>query len=58
MIQCKIYVEQGYSGCKTWIDNIEDLLTTESAKKLYYEIRDEKDMTNLWWQGLKKNPDK
>ncbi len=57
-VQAKIYVEQGYNGCKDWIKNIENLLTTESAKKLYYEIRDEPDMTNLWWRGLKKNPDK
>lgn len=56
-IQAKLYVEQGYSGCANWIKNIESLVKTESAKKLYYEIRDEPDMTNLWWQGLKKNPD-
>lgn len=56
-IQCKVYVEQGYSGCNTWIINIESLLTTNSAKKIYKEIKNEPDMTNLWWQGLKKNPD-
>ncbi len=53
-IQAKIYLEQGFSGCQNWIDNVEKVLETNSAKQLLAEIKSTKDFTNIWWQDLKK----
>lgn len=53
-LQAKILVEQGYKGCEDWINNVQAALETESAKKILSEIRQMKDFTNCWWEGLKK----
>jgi putative hydrolase of HD superfamily len=53
-IQAKIYLEQGYSGCQDWIDNVEKALETKSAKEILKLIKDDADFTNCWWRGLKK----
>ena len=49
--QAKEYLEIGYKDCENWINNIEKLLKTESAKKLLAVLKtmDSKD----WWKGLK-----
>ena len=52
-IQAKEYLEQGYKGCQNWIDNVEKALETKSAKEILKIVKNT-DMTNSWWQGLKK----
>lgn len=52
-IQAKLYTEQGYD-CKEWINNIEKALETKSAKEILKLIKQEKNFTTMWWQGLKK----
>jgi len=49
--QAKEYLEIGYKDCGDWINNIEKLLKTESAKKLLAVLKttDSKE----WWKGLK-----
>lgn len=53
-LQAKIFIEQGYSGAEDWINNVEKALETKSAKEILAKIRQTKDFTNVWWQGLKK----
>ena len=53
-IQAKIYLEQGYTGAQNWIDNVENALETQTAKKILAEIKNDSDFTNCWWQGIKK----
>lgn len=48
----KEYVEKGYGYAKDWMNNITIGLRTESAKKLFEELKDSD--SNEWWQGLKK----
>jgi putative hydrolase of HD superfamily len=52
LVTAKEYLEIGYSSCQDWIDNIQKVLRTNSAKKLAEEIV----QTNStdWWAGLKK----
>jgi len=52
-IQAKLYLEKGHD-CSEWIKNTEKALETESAKEILKLIKQEKDFTTLWWQGLKK----
>jgi len=47
----KEYLEQGYKT-QNWIDNVNTLIQTESAKKLI-ELLKESD-SSKWWEGLKK----
>lgn len=51
-IQAKEYLDVGYSGAKTWIDNIGNKLKTESAKALHSRLRTQD--SNSWWKNLKK----
>lgn len=53
-VQAKIYLDQGFSGCENWIENVEEALETVSAKEMLELIRRDKDFTNCWWRGLKK----
>ncbi|MBU0964325.1 HD domain-containing protein [Patescibacteria group bacterium] len=47
----KEYVEQGFSTAQDWIDNVNDYVMTDSAKKILKKL-DEVKSTD-WWQGLK-----
>ncbi len=49
--QAKEYSDQGYDAM-SWIDNIETVIKTDSAKKLLQELRNSD--SNNWWNGLKK----
>lgn len=51
-IQAKIYMEQGYKGCRDWINNVEKALETKSAKRILKEIKENPDFINCWWKGL------
>ena len=48
----KAYTEIGYEYAKDWMNNIEKILKTESAKELFNELK--KSNSNEWWQKLKK----
>ncbi len=48
----KAYAEIGYEYAKDWMNNIEKILKTESAKELFNELK--KSDSNEWWQKLKK----
>ena len=50
--QAKIFLEQGYEAKVDWLDNIETMLKTRSAKELFATLK-ETDSTS-WWRGLKK----
>jgi len=50
--QAKEYIEMGYKDAQNWIDNIWQVIKTDSAKKLLKEI--EKTSCNDWWKNLKK----
>jgi len=52
--QAKEYVEIGYKDARDWINNIQKLIVTDSAKKMLKEI--EKSSSNDWWSkpNLKK----
>lgn len=50
--QAKEYVDLGYTSAQDWINNVEKALETESAKKLFKEMK--KTKFTDWWQGLKK----
>jgi len=52
--QAKEYLEQGYKDAQNWIDNVEKVLTTNSAKKLMKLLK--KTSYNDWWKDLKKVP--
>lgn len=49
--QAKEYLEQGYSSCQDWINNVKNLLKTKSAKEILADM--EKGKSSDWWQGLK-----
>jgi putative hydrolase of HD superfamily len=51
-LQAKEYVEIGYKDCQNWIENIEKVVKTESAKKLYKQLKAMS--SRKWWEGLKK----
>ncbi len=48
----KEYMKRGYSDAKDWLDNVNKLVITDSAKKLAKMIYDSD--PNEWWHGLKK----
>ncbi|MBU0532836.1 HD domain-containing protein [Candidatus Micrarchaeota archaeon] len=50
--QAKEYLDSGYKGAGTWIENIKERVKTKSAKKLLKQV--EKQDSNSWWKGLKK----
>lgn len=50
--QAKEYLDVGYKGAESWINNVGKKLQTESAKKLHAQM--EKQDSNSWWRGLKK----
>lgn len=50
--QAKEYLDLGYKTCESWIDSVENHLTTASAKAILKEVR--KIQFTDWWQGLKK----
>ncbi len=52
-ITAKEYMEQGYKDCKNWIDNVEKLLKTKSAKKIFNSMK--KESTSEWYFKLKKS---
>ena len=51
-LQAKEYLDIGYKGAQTWIDNIEKKLKTENAKLLHTKLKTQD--SNSWWKGLKK----
>jgi len=51
-VQAKEYLELGYKETQNWIDNVENLLKTNSAKKLFEEMKNTD--SNIWWKNLKK----
>jgi putative hydrolase of HD superfamily len=51
-LQAKEYLDIGYAGAKTWIDNIGKRLKTKSAKKLHKTLRTQD--SNSWWKNIKK----
>jgi len=50
--QAKEYLDIGYKGAQTWIDNIGERLKTKSAKSLHAKMKGMD--SNSWWKGLKK----
>ena len=50
-VQAKEYLSLGYD-VQNWIDNIEKLLKTDTAKNLLEEVK--KTQPTEWWKGLKK----
>jgi putative hydrolase of HD superfamily len=50
--QAKEYLDVGYKGAASWIENIKKKVKTESARKLVEQV--EKQDSNSWWKGLKK----
>jgi putative hydrolases of HD superfamily len=50
--QAKEYLDIGYKGAQTWIDNIGERLKTKSAKRLHAKMKAMD--SNCWWKGLKK----
>jgi putative hydrolase of HD superfamily len=50
--QAKEYVDLGYESAGDWINNVGKALETDSAKKIFEEMKNTK-FTD-WWQGLKK----
>lgn len=52
--QAKEYLEQGYKDAQNWINNVERVLTTNSAKNLMKLLK--KTSYNDWWKNLKKVP--
>lgn len=50
--QAKEYLDVGYKGAGTWIDNIGARLKTKSAKALLAKMKTMD--SNCWWKGLKK----
>ena len=53
LTQAREYVKAGYTDAQDWINNINKLLVTASAKKLAKEL--EATDPNDWWHGLKKS---
>lgn len=49
--QAKEYLDLGHESCQTWINNIEKVLQTESAKKILASMQRTK-FTD-WWNGLR-----
>ena len=51
-LQAKEYLDIGYSGAQTWIDNIGARLKTKNAKLLHRKLKTQD--SNSWWKGLKR----
>jgi putative hydrolase of HD superfamily len=51
-LQAKEYLDIGYLGAQTWIDNIGKRLNTENGKLLHAKLRTQD--SNSWWKGLKR----
>ncbi len=51
-VTAKEYLDNGYPLVQDWIDNVGSALKTESAKKLWAELKDA--TAHDWWKGLKK----
>lgn len=52
-IQAKIFSEQGYQNLESWIENVSAAVETKSAKDIMAEIKNMKNFTTCWWEGLK-----
>jgi putative hydrolases of HD superfamily len=50
--QAKEYFDMGYKSTMDWMNNVEKALETESAKKIFAEMK--KTEFTEWWGGLKK----
>jgi putative hydrolase of HD superfamily len=50
LFQAKEYAEAGHHGCFYWIERNEKLLKTDSAKKLFAEMKNMN--PTEWWKGL------
>ncbi len=50
--QAKEYFDLGYKATTDWMDNVGKALETESAKKIFAEMK--KTEFTEWWDGLKK----
>lgn len=48
----KEYIEHGFDHAKDWMGNIAISLRTDSAKKLFEDLKNSD--SSAWWQGLKK----
>ena len=51
-VMAKEYLERGYASTQDWLDNIKEVLKTETAKKLIAELMEVNSYD--WWYGLKK----
>jgi len=51
-LQAKEYLDIGYMGAATWIENIGKRLKTKSAKQLHSKLKTQD--SNSWWKGLKR----
>ncbi|MDQ7814985.1 MAG: HD domain-containing protein [Patescibacteria group bacterium] len=51
-VTAKEYLEMGHPLVQDWIDNVGNALQTESAKRLWAELKDA--TAHDWWKGLKK----
>jgi putative hydrolase of HD superfamily len=51
-LSAKEYLDIGYKGAQTWIDNIGKRLKTENAKLLHRKLKTQD--SNSWWKGLKR----
>jgi len=52
--QSKEFLEQGFSGKKNWLDNINGHFHTKIAQEIFDEMQ--KKSSTDWWQGLKHVP--
>ena len=51
-LQAREYMKIGYRDAEDWLNNIQDLLRTGSAKRLFEEIKQTD--PDSWWKGLKR----
>jgi putative hydrolase of HD superfamily len=51
-LQAKEYLDIGYKGASTWIENIGKKLKTENGKLLHRKLKTQD--SNSWWKGLKR----
>jgi putative hydrolase of HD superfamily len=51
-LQAKEYLDIGYKGAQTWIDNIGKRLKTKNGKLLHRKLKTQD--SNSWWKGLKR----
>lgn len=51
-LQSKEFLEHGYIGKSNWLENIEKMIKTSSAKNIFQEIKN--GSCHDWWNGLKK----